>query len=339
MRGSNGASMAKDVKRNLQLTVFFAVAISLVFMFVTYGGGKPDRVASTSRQIQQLLQSRRVWISISVCWSGNTAYHGKEHYPYTAAARLSAKLWHSVAKLPTIVQVIHSEADANSTRLLAYLDELRANGSMAEAVTTGDDGMECALKSQLQRMFAFRLPYVRPTDLVVTADADTFVAAVDSMEDLYRPGYKVWVYQYGYTVAKGETFAMDYIGMEAELWKSLLACNSPEELVAKFTEPLLLDTYDTTWGYDQLIVSRIILENRLCSLPSLNKVWESVKLEAPQAEFDDREVCFHGVNKWRDCNVNVRHKKGGCRKWHFLPSQTEADMVAKYNEIINASAG
>jgi hypothetical protein len=49
--------------------------------------------------------------------------------------------------------------------------------------------MECVLKSQLIRMFAFGHAAVRPTDVVLTADVDLFLMTENILAPIYdHPG-------------------------------------------------------------------------------------------------------------------------------------------------------
>ena len=38
-------------------------------------------------------RTQKVWISMAVCFSGNTHYYGKGRFPYLLAAQLSTRLW------------------------------------------------------------------------------------------------------------------------------------------------------------------------------------------------------------------------------------------------------
>ena len=50
-----------------------------------------------------------------------------------------------------------------------------------------------------------------------------------------------------------------------------------------------------TWDWDQKLLSRMILESGLCTVPGENKIWELVRLTPPPADFDDSKTCFHGL--------------------------------------------
>ncbi len=64
------------------------------------------------------------------------------------------KLWR--AKTPSftpLVQVVHSSS-SSSPELRSFVDGLESDGAVVRLVHT--EGMDCALKSQLVRMLAFR---------------------------------------------------------------------------------------------------------------------------------------------------------------------------------------
>jgi hypothetical protein len=73
------------------------------------------------------------------------------------------------------------------------------------------DGMDCVLKSQLIRMFAFGHPLVRPKDIVMTVDVNLFLMTDKILDPIYRhPDLLAWVYQYDgsayITTGHGESF-------------------------------------------------------------------------------------------------------------------------------------
>ena len=80
----------------------------------------------------------------------------------------------------------------------------------------------------------------------------------------------------------------------------------------------------------QTIVSRIILESGICSLPVNNSLWQQVKL-AP-AETDDSGTCFHG-SEFGNCDRTNPVRPYGCKWWHFHSIERKADLVRKFKEI------
>ena len=71
--------------------------------------------------------------------------------------------------------------------------------------------MDCVLKSQLIRMFAFGNPIVKPKDIVMTVDVNLFLMTNKIFDPIYKqPDLLAWVYQYEdsdySTSGYGETF-------------------------------------------------------------------------------------------------------------------------------------
>ena len=80
-------------------------------------------------------------------------------------------------------------------------------------VPTGTD-IKCVLKSQLIRLLAFGLPFIRDDDIIVTADVDAFVMTNETYKPLLLPGRQIWLYRYDFTVKTGATFMMPFIGIK-----------------------------------------------------------------------------------------------------------------------------
>lgn len=103
----------------------------------------------------------KIWITMALCWSTNTVYHGKEKFPYSDAAPLSAQLWMTLTKAKVILQIVYSE-DKVPADLAEYKERLEGLGVLVKLVRTGEE-MKCVLKAQLIRLLAFELPEVTKT--------------------------------------------------------------------------------------------------------------------------------------------------------------------------------
>lgn len=73
------------------------------------------------------------------------------------------------------------------------------------------NGIDCVLKSQLARMFAFGHPLVKAQDIVATIDVNMFIATASFLDPIFaNPGRLAWIYQYDIvqdaTNDKGENF-------------------------------------------------------------------------------------------------------------------------------------
>ena len=72
---------------------------------------------------------------------------------------------------------------------------------------------------------------------------------------------------------------------------------NPDELVESHSKALDIGNYSKyTWSYDQIILSRIILESGLCTVSKYNNMWKTTYLTPPEKKIDDVKTCFHGFN-------------------------------------------
>ena len=85
------------------------------------------------------------------------------------------------------------------------------------------------------------------------------------------------------------------------------------------------------WGVDQAIMTRGILEHKLCSFPTNSSLWQKHLYMDPILYFDDWQTCFHGENM-KDCHREFFPNE--CRHWHFLSTERNQELLEKYNEII-----
>ena len=194
-----------------------------------------------------------------------------------------------------IVQIVYSE-DKVSDELNEYKKDLESYGAVVFLVRTGND-MKCVLKSQIIRVLAYLLPFIKPNDTIVTADVDAFIMTPDIYKPLLLPNRKIWLYRYAFTLGSGSTFMMPFIGAKAHVWKEMLnydpSLDFPEEGILGNNLPKMIDTYskkmnfsDTyTWDVDQHIVSYGILNSGYCTLPTQNKLWKELKLEPKYIHF------------------------------------------------------
>ena len=148
--------------------------------------------------------------------------------------------------------------------------------------------MKCVLKSQLIRLLAYLLPFVRDNDIIVTADVDAFVMTPDIYKPLLLSGRQIWLYRYAFTIGSGATFMMPFIGIRANVWKDILDYNAQDDLPEKgllgYGLPNMVTEYGKkmnfsdsyTWDIDQHILSHAILNSGICSLPRDNGLWKEL---------------------------------------------------------------
>ena len=199
------------------------------------------------------------------------------------------------------MQIVYSEAEI-SEELKEYKKTLESYGATVFLVPTGDE-MKCVLKSQMIRLLAYHLPFVKESDIIVTADVDAFVMT----KDIYKPlllDRKIWLYRYGFTLGSGSTFMMPFIGIKASVWKDILeydvSMDRPDKGLLGNGLPAMIQNYgkkmnfndDYTWDIDQHVLSYAILNSGLCSLPTANNLWSELNLK-PNL-FNDHDTCWHG---------------------------------------------
>ena len=80
-----------------------------------------------------------------------------------------------------------------------------------------------------------------------------------------------------------------------------------------------------TWDWDQKLLSRMILESGLCTVPGENKIWEMVRLAPPPTAFDDSKTCFHGFK------VIIPHKNIHMR---VCMSDVSSQLNTEHNSIV-----
>lgn len=173
-----------------------------------------------------------------------------------------------------------------------------------------------------------------PTDVIAMSDVDAFPMKKTVLDPILRNRDKsAWVFQYDTSVEYGFTFSMSFTAMRAETWQDIL--DSPKDvndIIEHFRDKLDFGHRNSSWEYDQLIMTRAILESKLCSFPRNNSLWAHLNMEpTDMAEDADWQTCFKGSNL-QDCHRNFVTRD--CRHWHFLPSERKEELREKYREIL-----
>ena len=89
------------------------------------------------------------------------------------------------------------------------------------------------------------------------------------------------------------------------------------------------------WWTDQRILTRAILESKLCYFPSISPLWSKIKLSSKIEEKFDHQTCFHGYD-FKNCN-KFDFQGIDCLWWHFYPAETEKDLLEIYYKVIKKS--
>ena len=106
------------------------------------------------RRRRRVTNTTRVWVSMGLCFSGNTKLWGKKDYPYSEVLPLAVLLWLHFYKpvVKVIVYLVRSEGESD-VRAQKYEDMLRQIATGQEDrlfIRWIEDGdMSCVLKSQV----------------------------------------------------------------------------------------------------------------------------------------------------------------------------------------------
>ena len=152
-----------------------------------------------------------------------------------------------------IVQIVYSE-DKVSDELNEYKKDLESYGAVVFLVRTGND-MKCVLKSQIIRVLAYLLPFIKPNDTIVTADVDAFIMTPDIYKPLLLPNRKIWLYRYAFTLGSGSTFMMPFIGAKAHVWREMLEYDAtedyPDQGILGNNIPKMIQTYSKKMNFSE----------------------------------------------------------------------------------------
>ena len=196
---------------------------------------------------------------------------------------------------------------------------------------------------------------VEDDDVVVMSDVDTFPMKSRVLDPIKRQRDKlVWVFRYDTAVNFGFTFSMAFTAMRSRTWNDILGHPTDfKDLMDKnydrlhfevskqiqnfplfsnwLTTEIFFQNENNTWGIDQAIMTRGILENKLCTIPTNSTIWTKMVYMDPIPNFDDWQTCYHGEN-YDDCHRE--YFPNDCKHWHFLPIERKQELMDKYNEII-----
>ena len=279
-----------------------------------------DLLGSSSNQSTAgaLARSRSsdVWISLSLCVDDNSeelrrkGVKWKQEYPYQEAMMAAISLWSTVAGAKVVVTLVGSD-DTNTKR---RLDEVIAQSKDAGAaairvVSPFDEGLGCVMESQMQRMYAYKHPDILDEDIIVTSDVDSFPSSDVVLAPLQNRTYQSWIWQWSHSEYHGLTFPLSFIGLRSSLWKFV---------VDDLWNGVARDDTNTVgrreWGVDQTLLSRRLLELKLCSCNN-EKMWHLVGLD--YVPFHD-PGCFHG---------NIPNNGNGGWIWiHLTPGHNATDI-------------
>ena len=268
------------------LVVFLLLFEVLIFQNLQISRPKPT-ISFIRNPVQsaQNTNSTNIFITLGLCWSATTKYHGKQNFPYVHAAELSSQLWTNIAGVSVILQIVYTES-VPTKELLNYQTKLKSLGIKVFLITAR--GMDCVLKAQLIRLLAYNYPFVRKDDILITSDVDAFIMTKNIIKPILTyPDRLMWIYRYELTVVNGYTFMMPFIGARAKVWNDILEYpndfdeqigNNLEAMILQYSTYMNITSATYKWDFDQKITTYAILKSGVCSLPSTNQVWKDLKL-------------------------------------------------------------
>ncbi|XP_040566653.1 uncharacterized protein [Lepeophtheirus salmonis] len=282
-------------------------------------------------------------VAMSLCWP-ILGVDKKDEFPIIAVTLKGAEVWLNLTTVKLHYSIVYPRKRP-PLKLWKFHNDLKGLDPLRVTVDLlPSSEMDCHLKAQLQRIFAFRDNSFRDEDVIVTSEVDIYPLKPSVLHDLdvYRTHKKVWLFHYDHTFRSGNLFSITYIGMTVKTWKKLIGYSeTPEELYETFGHTLNLKKVPL-WEVDRLILSRIILESELCSLPEDLPIWTMVELEDAERRwnpmyFNDYETCFHGSG-YSTCDLHhpLKNIDGyPCSIWKFMPWEREKDIVNKQLEILS----
>jgi len=297
--------------------VLFAASISAISY--SYTASLPSMFEVANLAVMQ----PTTWISLSVCTDGSTHLHGKANTPFVEFALIASQLWIQQLSVRVILQLVSKEGNS---KLPPHMKDIPTTMLIKELKSY--ENMSCHTSSQLARMFAHEYAEVKPWDIVITADADALPCSQDILKPTSSLRYKAWIWQHFYSEESGNTFPMSFIGLRATDWQKLLCASRKNSRDCanhwlKWDKSTFNESLPTfTWGLDQRIVTRTLLEQRICYVGN-RAVWNHVKLD--YNDFLDIGTCFHGQR------INAHVDNGGNSWVHMYPDSTlkDAQVVAR----------
>lgn len=306
---------------NLVLTVL--VVLLLISQHI------PQHLVVETRLKTEEHLAPRIWVSMGLCFGQNAIILGKTNFPYNEAAVRSILLWHKLTNATVAITIVHNNK-YTSDSLKKYAQELEDLG--ASVVVHHEDVLHCVLTSQIVRLVNVHLhDDIEPDDVVITADVDAFIMNPALLKPLDHHNVSAWVWRYGLSLSSGFTFAMSFVGARSRTWKEMVRYDGSVSGMMNHYRELI--TPESSWGWDQAILTFSLLQSGVCSLEEKSKLWRLFQLEPHQ--FNDSLQCWHGAEaEYEDCNKNRVKSGDKCLWWHFYPSETVENLRLKYQEII-----
>lgn len=247
----------------------------------------PHIQALYNSPLPALTRFPKTWISIALCLDQTiTPNNAKNHFRFDEAAYWATKLWHQVTTASVIITIVTNTTSETDPAVLRYKEA----GALIRYhnLTSADDvKYGCVATAQVARMMAFQHSAVEDGDIMVTSDADCFPFNANVLDPLTdHPSVDAWVWQYFHARAKGETFPLSFVALKAKKWRELMGNKTKSE----WDE--VMHPGQNVWGLDQRINTRMLLENKVCSVPH---VLTYQRCGLTPRFFNDSATCWHGT--------------------------------------------
>jgi len=170
----------------------------------------------------------KLWASLSICWGSNAQMFNKEKFPYAETAFYAAILWRNQShrEVEPVMTIVSEFSLGENAALDNYIDRVK---SIPATVVLQKSSMgDCVLQAQVTRMWAFEYKFIRPSDIIIMADADAFVIGKEVVRMLDNKA-RVWVAQFEHTRANGGTLILPLTAMTSQDWRDSLNFSTREE--------------------------------------------------------------------------------------------------------------
>jgi hypothetical protein len=294
---------------------------------------------------------RQIVISMSLCVTpGSAANVSQGHIQQRAmklfhlAAVYATQLWkQQKSDLKVITLLAHTGETENEEALRVTTKRIEAAGGLVWKYDVSDFGelkdAACIKAAQLGRAFLHESDLVADEEVVVTSDVDAYPLKakklVSALRETNRKGdyYRAWVHNTQRAMWNNHTWPMCFIGMSSKDWKETMATTFESALHEQVHGNQAYSFYG-----DQFLVTAMILNRGLCTLPRSHGAWWKNKyiVRPLPPPIDDSLTCFKSpdghkvLGKWGGGRSKIKQQY----QWmHFLPTSTAQDLEEAYNTI------
>eukprot|EP00096_Caligus_rogercresseyi_P006852 TRINITY_DN2379_c0_g1_i1.p1 TRINITY_DN2379_c0_g1~~TRINITY_DN2379_c0_g1_i1.p1 ORF type:complete len:373 (+),score=61.49 TRINITY_DN2379_c0_g1_i1:1-1119(+) len=333
------------------LSLLFLACTLLIHLRIIPDHNADDR---TNEELSSHLRSRGKVLAASLC----VVSADEEIERVLSLLRLSAETWLTLTDARLHYTLLYPSNTSSSSsamrpplRLWRFQKDLHLRHSprIRLRLQATKDLKDCRRQAGIHRMFAFKDDSYEDDEVIVILDPDVLPLKSSLLRDLdvYRRHNKVWIYQYDQSLREDSPFDMNLIGMTKRTWRTLLP-ESPQALDTLMNESTFLDDNGPSGSSVQLLLTKLILESELCSLPKNSSLWSRVGLAGAIRRlhphfFNDIHSCFHGSG-FESCDTDSletgsKTKLEGlpCRLWRISSGDKPGVILQKQKGILKSS--